>query len=65
MEVIENRMVVGSHCYPMRKVRLRCSYLDCEREIYEGDNYYDFDGEAVCEGCVHDYVRERYRRCAE
>lgn len=30
----------------------------CEDGIYEGDTYYEIDGDTVCEECVDDYVRD-------
>lgn len=30
----------------------------CGNEIYEGDEYYDFDDEVICEDCLMDYVNE-------
>lgn len=57
---IENQMVVSSTAYPYFRPRARC--VDCEADIYEGDYYYDFDGDTVCEGCVRDYVRSNFRR---
>lgn len=36
----------------------------CGENIYIGlDDYYDFDGNIVCEDCEFDYVWEHYRRC--
>ena len=36
----------------------------CGGEIYEGDEYYDFDDEVICEDCLMDYVNE-FRKTAE
>lgn len=62
-EMIENRMVCESD-YHTRKVICRCEH--CSGEIYEQDDFYDFNGEIVCQGCIDgyidDYLRE-HRRC--
>lgn len=62
-EMIENRMVCESD-YHIRKVICRCN--QCSGEIYEQDDFYDFDGEIVCKGCIdshiNDYLSE-HRRC--
>lgn len=62
-EQIENRMVVDSQWQPLHRPLCRCD--ECGGDIYEGDYYFDFDGDAVCENCVSDYVKERFRRCAD
>lgn len=28
--------------------------MNCGEDIYEGDDYYDIDGEAWCEECIKD-----------
>ena len=28
--------------------------IHCDAEIYEGDSYYDIDGEPWCENCIKD-----------
>ena len=61
-EQIENRMVVDSQWEPLYKPFCRCEM--CEAEIYEGSDYYDFDGDIVCENCEGEYVKENFRRCA-
>ena len=62
-EQIENRMVVDSQWQPMYKPVCRCD--ECGGEIYEGNYFYDFDGDIVCEDCKWDYVNEHFRRCIE
>lgn len=62
-ERIENRMVVDEQWQPLYKPLCRCD--ECDGDIYEGDYYFDFDGDVVCENCESDYVKERFRRCAE
>lgn len=61
-EQIENRMVV-EHDYHRRKVVCLCD--QCIEPIYEDDDFYDFDGEIVCQGCIDgyidDYLREHMR----
>ena len=60
---IENRMVVDAEWVPRYMPVCRCG--ECERDIYPGEEYFDFDGDIVCEDCERDYVRKNYRRCAE
>lgn len=62
-EMIENRMVVESAWHPMAKPFCQCDF--CGEDIYEGEDFYDFDGDIVCENCERDYVKEHFRRCAE
>ena len=62
-EQIENRMVVDEQWQPMYRPLCRCE--ECGGDIYEGDYYFDFDGDVICENCVRDYVKERFRRCAD
>lgn len=62
-EQIENRMVADSQWQPMYKPICRCDV--CDGDIYEGNDFYDFDGDIVCDDCKWDYVREHFRRCAE
>lgn len=63
MEAVENRMVVDSQWQPLYKSLCRCG--ECDGDIYEGDYYFDFRGDVVCENCVSDYIKERFRRCAD
>lgn len=30
----------------------------CDAEIYEGDEYYDIGGDAICEDCIENARRE-------
>ena len=60
-EQIENRIVVGSEWQPMYKPVCRCGECGCD--IYEGNYFYDFDGDIVCEDCEREYVIEHFRRC--
>lgn len=59
MEQIENSMLIDRD-YHTRKVICRCE--QCSGEIYEQDDFYDFDGEIVCEGCIDSYIAD-HRRC--
>jgi hypothetical protein len=34
----------------------------CSRYIVEGESYYDFSGDIVCEDCLSDYVKEHKTR---
>ena len=58
-EQIENSMLIDRD-YHTRKVICRCD--QCSGEIYEQDDFYDFDGEIVCEGCIDSYIAD-HRRC--
>lgn len=58
-EQIENRMVVDSD-YHIRKTVCLCD--QCCGPIYEDDDFYDFDGDIVCEGCIDSYIAD-HRRC--
>lgn len=64
MERIENRMVVDSE-WPDDTPKVLCACDECGDEIYVGTEYFDFDGDIVCEDCASEYVRNRYRRLAE
>lgn len=61
-EQIENRMVVDSEWRPLHKPFCRCDM--CEMDIYEGNDYYNFDGDIICDDCHEDYVKEHFRRRA-
>lgn len=58
-ERIENRMVVDSD-YHTAKVICLCD--QCGGNIYEQDDFYDFSGDIVCEGCISGYMKD-HRRC--
>lgn len=62
-EIVENNMLRNND-YHVRRVVCLCEL--CSGEIYEQDDFYDFDGEIVCQGCIDsyidDYLRE-HRRC--
>ena len=60
-EQIENRMVAESE--PMYRTVCRCD--SCCSDIYEGDYFYDFDGDIICADCMEDYVNEHFRRCID
>lgn len=55
---IENRMVTECDYY-VRKVICLCE--QCGGNIYEQDDFYDFSGEIVCEGCINDYISDHRR----
>lgn len=38
---------------------------ECGYEIFEGEVYYKFDGQNLCEECFVDFARLKYRRKAE
>lgn len=57
-EQIENRMVSE----PEPKYRTVCRCDSCGSDIYEGDYFYDFDGDIICADCMEDYVKEHFRR---
>ena len=58
-EQIENSMVV-EHDYHRRKTICLCDQCSCP--IYEDDDFYDFDGDIVCYGCIDSYIAD-HRRC--
>ena len=35
-----------------------CKCSTCSYDIYEGEECYDVDGDMVCDGCTHDYMRQ-------
>jgi len=35
----------------------------CGQEIYEGEEYYDIEGDRIHEDCLRDYCREVYSDC--
>lgn len=47
---------------PEDKVFCQCE--KCGGDIYIGEDYFDFDGDIVCEDCYGSYVKEHFRRCA-
>jgi len=61
--MIENPMVMNIERHDTvshrRLVVDRCDI--CGYSILEGDEYYDFDGDIVCEECLLDYAH-RYRK---
>lgn len=59
---VENRMV-RNQCDHLYKPVATCD--ECGALIYEGDYFYEFDGDTVCESCEPDYVRDKFRRCIE
>ena len=59
MERIENRMVVDSEWPSFRKRFSQC--CECDRDIYEGEDLFNFGGDMVCEDCERDYVRSHFK----
>ena len=43
-------------CKPVRKC------YECEEGLYEGDEYYELDGDCICPECIGDYLKMHYRR---
>lgn len=43
--------------YEQEKAEVVDICMVCNREIYEGESYYDFSGDIVCEDCLSDYVK--------
>lgn len=64
MEQIENHMVVDACWEPIINRKRICFCLECEKPIYEDDDYYDFDGDVVCESCMEDFVNVNFKRGA-
>lgn len=62
-EQIENILVNDAYWQPMYKPICHCG--ECGAGIFSGNDYYDFDGDIVCEECEPDYVKEHFRRYAE
>lgn len=46
----------------MTESGLKCS--ECEEEIYEGEEYYEIDGECLCNGCANEWFYA-HKRVAE
>lgn len=46
---------------------IKCDYcggkIYREDSIYEGDVYYQIDGETVCEDCIRRFLKKYKRRC--
>jgi formylmethanofuran dehydrogenase subunit E len=42
-----------------------CKCDRCGGDIYVMEDYYDFDGDIVCQECFRPYVNRYFRRCAE
>ena len=62
-EMIENRMVVDSEWEYSGKPVHQCQI--CSSNIYSGDDFYNFNGDIVCDSCGWEYVRENFRQTAE
>ena len=62
-ERIENRMVVDSEWEHAGKPVYQCQI--CSSNIYSGDDFYNFNGDIVCDSCGWEYVRENFRQTAE
>ncbi len=60
--------VLAESMYDYRYEHKKAEVVDicmvCNREIYEGESYYDFAGDVVCEdnACLVDYIREHKTR---
>ena len=44
--------------YEHKKAEVVDICMVCNREIYEGESYYDFAGDVVCNDCLKDYIKE-------
>lgn len=62
-EQIENRMVVDSEWKKPYRVVARCN--ECNGDIYQGEYFFDINGDTVCESCIRDYVKDNFRRCID
>lgn len=43
---------------PNTKPTVQCICGYCSEPIYKGCEYYDFNGDYVCEDCIHDYISD-------
>ncbi len=43
--------------------RVFCLCDHCNGEIYEGETYYEIDGDKIHEDCFYEYCRELYADC--
>lgn len=48
---------------PKYSVYCRCD--ECGGDIYYGNEYWNYDGDIVCEDCEPDYRKKHFRRYAE
>lgn len=46
---------------PEDKVYATCSH--CGNEIYEGEMFYDIEGDYIHEDCLHDYADNYFKDC--
>lgn len=46
---------------PEDKVFTYCEH--CGGEIYEGEDYYDIEGESIHEDCLYDFAKSLYSGC--
>lgn len=56
-------MVVDSEWEHAGKPVHQCQI--CSSNIYSGDDFYNFNGDIVCDSCGWEYVRDNFRRTAE
>ena len=56
---IENCLVYG-YSDKEKNAPGRCTC--CKRGIYEGEDYFDFMGEIVCDECEYEYVLKNFHR---
>lgn len=58
--------VLAESMYDYRYEHKKAEVVDicmvCNREIYEGESYYDFAGDVVCNDCLKDYIKEHKTR---
>lgn len=52
----ENHMVMDGYWDDGEKVAFKCD--GCREEIYVGDDYYDCDGDFLCEECAQEWMEK-------
>lgn len=52
--MIENRMLIDSE-YPEIEPYCQCDM--CGEPIYDGEDYWDINGDIVCEDCLLEYMQ--------
>lgn len=53
------------HSYEYKRAFVVDKCGPCGRDIYTSEEYYDFDGEIVCEDCIYKYLTEHKKEAEE